>query len=527
MRTKAEMFNGRMTEWYTHDTKPEWECVHPEQKDVFIVVHPKDGEVKGRPLYVVFHSAGHSAQTALECTVTPGNHDIYHVPDDFYGLFVDCYGNRETDWWWGGLRGDEEITDDNRTRSGGGLQPVEKRIEDTISYTILRYHIDPDRIYGCGNSMGGSGVLGFGLRHGNIFAAIKANVPAGVNHAMNRLYLPVEISTDPEDYATPEGITLPDPPICLDYSAPDDRWSGGHELLFAGMKARRYPLIAYWGNFGHQNNHGIIKKVNDLIDTFPWTEIRRNEAYPVFTNASSDSEIPWPDQKTAKSPGQVNAFFRWKNITDTEKLFQISVSLMDDQETSSVIFEIPEKITTDISIRRLQRFIIQPCEMIRWKFASETGTVRADATGLITIPTVTVSTAPRTLELTRVTDSSVPDDLVAQLRRRISDGPDGPATFPVVVTEQNTGRILILRSGVDWNQPDAIEWEWNPAESPEIASEHVAWFSHGSDAKPVRGTDQLLTVASGGGVALIRLVDRKVLFHAFAGGNPHSAAILP
>ena len=46
-------------------------------REVHIVQHPvpgKDGI--GCPLYVVLHSSGHDADKALDCTFTPGNHDM-------------------------------------------------------------------------------------------------------------------------------------------------------------------------------------------------------------------------------------------------------------------------------------------------------------------------------------------------------------------------------------------------------------------------------------------------------------------
>ncbi len=531
-RTKAEIFNGRMTEWFSHDSMPEWGAANPDQKDTYIVVHPKDetaNTAKNRPLYVVFHSAGHSAQTALECTQTPGNHDIYHVPDGFFGLFIDCYANRDTDWWWGGLRADETVDDGNRAKASGELQPVEKRIEATIRRVMTDYSIDPNRVYGCGNSMGGSGVLGFGLRHGDIFAAIKANVPAGVKHAAARMYFPFDLTSDSDatvaDMPIPEGVILADPPICVDYSGTNDQWSDGHEVLFAGMESRHYPLIAYWGNFGHENNHDKIKKVNDLIDTFDWLAVRRNEAYPVFTNASSDSEIPWPERESASEPGQVNAFFRWNNLTDMPENFQTSLFLIDAQTLGSILFTAPTEATADVSLRRLQQFSILPNEEICWTFGEQTGIICADTTGVITIPTLNITTQPQTLTLSKsVGKNHRLSDILEQI---ITTEPTAHATTPIVVTEQRTGRILILKANRDWNQPNAIEWEWDPAKSSDIAPEHVQWFSNCSEAKPVRGTDQLLTVASGGGVALVRLADHKVLFYALAGGNTHSAALLP
>lgn len=115
----------------------------------------------------------------------------------------------------------------------------------------------------------------------------------------------------------------------------------------------------------------------------------------------------------------------------------------------------------------------------------------------------------------------------SRLETLLSAEPAEPASEPIVATEQTSGRILLLRPNTDWNRPESLVWEWNPAESPAIVPEHRAWFSHPSDAKPVDGTKKLLTVASGGGVALINLADKKVLFYALAGGNTHSAALLP
>src|SRR5258705_1611756 len=98
---------------------------------------------------------------------------------------------------------------------------------DTVRWRIAQYAIDPNRVYLSGNSMGGSGTLGIGMRHGDVFAAIKANVPAGIEHVANRLYFPPQ--------SVPDGVDLPEPPVCIDYSAQNDGWSVGHERFVKAM----------------------------------------------------------------------------------------------------------------------------------------------------------------------------------------------------------------------------------------------------------------------------------------------------
>ena len=125
--------------------------------------------------------------------------------------------------------------------------------------------------------------------------------------------------------------------------------------------------------------------------------------------------------------------------------------------------------------------------------------------------------------------SDLTGQLVSNLQKLIeSDAiPSGPFSANIIAAEQKSATILLLKPGSDWNKPESVIWRWVPSESPEIAKDHVSWFGHPSECKPVYGTSHLLTVASGGGVALVRFSDKKVLFYAMPGGNPHSAAILP
>ena len=190
------------------------------------MLHPKQARPNA-PLYVVLHSAGHDVHSCLACTTKVGNHDIYHSPPDFFALYLDCRANKG-DWWWG-----------INKYPGPEVCPTEKRVIDTVKWVIKQYGIDENRVYLCGNSMGGSGTLGIGMRHGDVFAAIKANVPAEVKHVSSRMYFPPQ--------TVPANVTLPDPPIVVDYSAQNDGWSRGHDAFVKAMNERKYAALHVLG----------------------------------------------------------------------------------------------------------------------------------------------------------------------------------------------------------------------------------------------------------------------------------------
>lgn len=104
--------------------------------------------------------------------------------------------------------------------------------------------------------------------------------------------------------------------------------------------------------------------------------------------------------------------------------------------------------------------------------------------------------------------------------------PDPPASVAdckkcIILAEQSQARIAIA------DVPSKkIIWEWK-SETGVKNPDHVKWFSNPSDAKVVYNGQYVLMNASGGGVALIRIADKKTVFYAFAGGNTHSAELLP
>lgn len=259
-----------------------------------------------------------------------------------------------------------------------------------MKWTIEKYGLDANRVYLSGNSMGGSGTLGIGMRHGDVFAAIKANVPARVEHVSSRMYFPPA--------TVPAGVKIPDPPVCVDYSAQNDNWSKDHDLFAKAMNDRKYSLFMYWGPFGHANNHANIEKVNDLVNSFDWLSVKKNEAYPVFTNASSNDALPWPDDLKSQKAGQINAFFRWKNIADSKDAAEMSLFLVKSSDLTTR-FEIPKEATADVTLRRLQSLKIAPGQKVKWSFGGASGEVEAEAEGLATVPKLKITSEPATLKI--------------------------------------------------------------------------------------------------------------------------------
>ena len=97
----------------------------------------------------------------------------------------------------------------------------------------------------------------------------------------------------------------------------------------------------------------------------------------------------------------------------------------------------------------------------------------------------------------------------------------------IIAAEQFSTRFVLIDPNVDPASGKSIVWMWSPLWSSESNGAMLRGFANPSDAKIVKNGTHLLTASSGGTCALIELKTGKLVHSLWAGGNTHSADILP
>ncbi len=425
----------RDVQWYRHTGDPAWGDARTNFVDRFSVVKPVAGDRKGAPLLVVLHwrGAGWPGKGVdLQTSRSDEKDFVFSAPDDFYILNLDdirdyhvLWGKTHDQYWWGATPSYAGPTRADVPRLLKGETPCEKRVLDTVEWTIRHYGIDRNRVYLCGNSMGGQAAEAIGLAHGEIFAAVNANVPATVWFAAARLGFVKGDGEDAEEWTVGQ---FAEPPVCVEWSGVDDVWSRDREVIARNMKKRRWPHLVLWGDYGHCGSVTAAREKNDLVEKFDWLQIRRDEAYPAFTNAACDDKLPWPFSvfeprrawfsgwagdiesaemvlaEGARNSGQVNAFFRWRTLRDDDAGFDMVLRIASASELGSRQFSPPSQTTVDVTIRRLQAERLKAASRFAWRFGSASGTIVRDRHGALTIENLRLSRLPEILHLTPLAD---------------------------------------------------------------------------------------------------------------------------
>ena len=400
-RQKEKEFCGHKAVLYRHDCLKQW---GPEEtgQQMFWVIKPKvpqdEKNPAPRPLVVYLHSAGAGDEAA-------SNEIPYCIRyvdaggPEFLGLVPNSSTSpTAANGWWGyhSIKADPAAYQQR-------LSTAERRVLATIEWVVEKYHIDRNRIYLCGISMGGSGTLGLGMCHGDIFAAALAGVPAGAGHVLHRMHFPTPPSphapaADREQYLRAvSGVGLPDAPPIVDFSSPADTWSEGQPQLLRAAHDGRHPIVFAWGPWGHINHYDVAHRA---AYEFPWLRIRKDAAYPVFTDASTDQHYCGLNPPHPDADGQINAVFRWKNVEDTPQRFSIELRLVGNSDLTTPI-KVPAESVVDVTLRRLQNFKVRSGARCPWTFGAgpqaQSGVAEADAAGLLTFPRLVIRGQPANL----------------------------------------------------------------------------------------------------------------------------------
>jgi hypothetical protein len=136
------------------------------------------------------------------------------------------------------------------------------------------------------------------------------------------------------------------------------------------------------------------------------------------------------------------------------------------------------------------------------------------------------------------TPAAVVNDTTASGGKAVKfNAPPTPSGVPVtdgryvVVTSLDAHKIFVLDPRGTWNTSAAL-WTWSAGDSPQIAAADKGWFQRPTEAKLIDNSQNLLVTSGGsgggsGGVAIVRLSDKHVLFYAQAGLHTHTAEELP
>jgi len=291
---------------------------------------------------------------------------------------------------------------------------TEKKLEWIIDWVVKKYGVDPNRIDAGGGSMGSLGSTIFGLRRPRIFSVLYASTTPGhlwwlMSMIGSRRKLALKCPTTDKVLSSKAARILKNKPPLL----PDGKteyfdhtnmikFVKGHPgdlafFCYVGGRKEGNPKAGYakwpnqvalakalmaghhgfgfgWDNGGHGSAHTQFRLLKKY---YPPTLFALNKSYPAFGNSSIDDD-PGPD---GPKEGYINIGFVWKDVIDEEGKWSAVISNGEAKKDMSA----------DVTPRRCQTFKVKPGEEYKWKTdTGDTGTVKADEHGLITVQQVKI-----------------------------------------------------------------------------------------------------------------------------------------
>jgi hypothetical protein len=290
-----------------------------------------------------------------------------------------------------------------------------QRLEYTIDWAIRNLPVDSNSVYFNGVSAGGSGAFFASLTYPSRIAAASLKVPKfdlsflndpeitnNYNEGMpGRLRIDTLLGTVSTNLLTNLGIptydllnggwlahehTNDNVPLLFAVNGKRDTMVGWAEKIpyYDSVNANRLGGAYFWDNRKH-NGDGL-----SWIFTPNLFRYHRNVSFPAFSNCSVNNNPGDGHYYSGDSIGTINGYLDWNDaIADDTDHYQIAV-FMNDLQTYFTTIPAPDSCYTDITLRRLQNFVVPVGGLIHWKNEHHGQLVEEDSFlysgGLITLP---------------------------------------------------------------------------------------------------------------------------------------------
>jgi hypothetical protein len=308
---------------------------------------------------------------------------------------------------------------------------TERRLLAYLEHFKGKYPIDPNRVYVLGGSMGGTGTTSLVLRYPKIFAAGDAR-----KGATNRVHCKWKSQCETlwgrveSKVLNNDGVNVWDWQNMAWYASThhqDVSWlrtAHGREDIsipfrqvagppnvtpmsfYKALETFKVGHVCVWDASSHGKPSPKPFAPDDWWEPFrdPVCFLRLDLSFPAFSNFTADNDPGTGNGDgvgtdndlgnntyDGDNEGGLNRFLRWNSTTivDQPAEYALEIKLSSGAQGYKGKGE-----SVDVTPRRLQKFVVKPNAAFTWSTsAPQSGTAKADAEGILTIPGVKVGTA--------------------------------------------------------------------------------------------------------------------------------------
>jgi hypothetical protein len=358
-----------------------------------------------------------------------GYGDRYRVHDgtpyDWNSIWVEPDDPKQS--WYFGFDASYDYRQGGVPASGTIVNFTEERILQTIDQVSSLYNVDPNRVWGHGMSMGGSGLLALAMRYPDVFSAVYAGLPmtdyatsadqggsnwldtlvpkwgtvasnlpiasrgphaaalqkydgTGVWDWQNHLEQLVNRAGDPMAYIT--GVhTMQD--TVINWPTQGAPFVGALEQGHAGFVFANVPGTHNWPGFVGSD----AAMIGPAWDGWSDFQFVKDMSFPALANVSNAPAADPPASTTA-------SYFYNRDVGWSTPWNHFGQDVVDQPARYEITLRSTDAdLTADVTPRRLQQFVATPGAVYSWEnqqasdgTVTASGTVTADAHGLITVP---------------------------------------------------------------------------------------------------------------------------------------------